>query len=151
MLSYPITKNASTYAVIGATNAASLFANLAFLTPQWFRFRVWVKDFLKNVEKICGAKVCLLEKTIFPGGLATTGCILHYLPLSDCRGNQVTFGISEELLHASLKYGPGDVPEGARGVVGLLPGQAPYHRGCFPQGYRTKPWRIFQLSGFGGK
>lgn len=46
-------------------------------------------------------------------------------------------------------YGPGDVPEGARGVVGLLPGQAPYHRGCFPQGYRTKPWRIFQLSGFG--
>ena len=57
-----------------------------------------------------GAKVCLLEKTVFPGGLATTGCILHYLPLSDCRGNQVTFGISEELLHASLKYGPGDVP-----------------------------------------
>ena len=23
------------------------------------------------------------------------------------------------------------------------------HRGGFPQGYRTKPWRIFQLSGFG--
>jgi hypothetical protein len=57
-----------------------------------------------------GAKTCLLEKTVFPGGLATTGCILHYLPLSDCRGNQVTFGISEELLLASLKYGPGDVP-----------------------------------------
>ena len=57
-----------------------------------------------------GAKVCLIEKTIFPGGLATTGCILHYLPLSDCRGNQATFGIAEELLHASLKYGPGEVP-----------------------------------------
>lgn len=57
-----------------------------------------------------GAKTCLIEKTVYPGGLATTGCILHYLPLSDCRGNQATFGISEELLLASLKYGPGDVP-----------------------------------------
>lgn len=34
-------------------------------------------------------------------------------------------------------------------MQGALPGQAPFHRGCFPQGYRTKPWRIFQLSGFG--
>ena len=46
-------------------------------------------------------------------------------------------------------YGPGDVPAEHRAVMGNLPGEAPYHRGCFPQGYRTKPWRIFQLSGFG--
>jgi methylmalonyl-CoA mutase N-terminal domain/subunit len=46
-------------------------------------------------------------------------------------------------------YGPEDVPAEHRAVMGSLPGQAPYHRGCFPQGYRTKPWRIFQLSGFG--
>ncbi len=46
-------------------------------------------------------------------------------------------------------YGPDDVPADHRRVAGGLPGQAPYHRGCFPQGYRTKPWRIFQLSGFG--
>ncbi len=46
-------------------------------------------------------------------------------------------------------YGPDDVPAGHRAVVGTLPGEAPFHRGCFPQGYRTKPWRIFQLSGFG--
>lgn len=29
------------------------------------------------------------------------------------------------------------------------PGNPPYLRGAFAGGYRTKPWRIFQLSGFG--
>ena len=57
-----------------------------------------------------GCKTCLIEKTVFPGGLATSGCVLYYLPLSDNRGNQVTFGIAEELLLASIKYGPGDIP-----------------------------------------
>lgn len=33
--------------------------------------------------------------------------------------------------------------------MGQLPGSQPFHRGCFAEGYRTKPWRIFQLSGFG--
>ncbi len=46
-------------------------------------------------------------------------------------------------------YGPDDVPADHRQVMGTLPGQAPFHRGGFAQGYRTKPWRIFQLSGFG--
>jgi methylmalonyl-CoA mutase N-terminal domain/subunit len=46
-------------------------------------------------------------------------------------------------------YGPEDVPESHRAVMGTRPGQAPFHRGGFAQGYRTKPWRIFQLSGFG--
>ena len=46
-------------------------------------------------------------------------------------------------------YGPDDVPAEHRALMGGLPGDAPYHRGCFPQGYRSKPWRIFQLSGFG--
>jgi len=29
------------------------------------------------------------------------------------------------------------------------PGEAPYTRGAYPGMYRTKPWRIFQLSGYG--
>jgi len=57
-----------------------------------------------------GARVGLIEKTIFPGGLATTGNVFIYLPLSDSRGRQVTFGLAEELLGAALKYGPGDIP-----------------------------------------
>ncbi len=58
----------------------------------------------------CGCKTALLEKSILLGGLATAGLVYIYLPLCDGRGHQVTFGISEELLHASMKYGPGDVP-----------------------------------------
>lgn len=57
-----------------------------------------------------GQKTALIEKTVFTGGLATTGLIYIYLPLCDGNGTQVTFGLSEELLLASLKYGPGEVP-----------------------------------------
>jgi len=57
-------------------------------------------------------KVALVEKTVFWGGLATSGMILIYLPLCDGNGTQVTYGISEELLKASIKYGPGKIPTG---------------------------------------
>ena len=56
-----------------------------------------------------GQKTCLIEKTVFTGGLATTGNVLIYLPISDRKGNQVTFGLSEELMRESVKYGPGEV------------------------------------------
>lgn len=62
-----------------------------------------------------GQKTALIEKTIFTGGLATAGLILIYLPLCDGNGTQVTFGITEELLLASTKYGPGEVPDWQKG------------------------------------
>jgi methylmalonyl-CoA mutase N-terminal domain/subunit len=34
-------------------------------------------------------------------------------------------------------------------VGDTAPGAAPFARGAYPQMYRSKPWRIFQLSGFG--
>jgi len=61
-----------------------------------------------------GLRVALVEKTVLIGGLATMGLINIYLPLCDGCGHQVIYGIAEELLHLSLKYGPGDVPEGWR-------------------------------------
>lgn len=62
----------------------------------------------------CGMKTVLIEKTILFGGLATTGLINFYLPLCDGKGKQVSFGLTEELLRASLNYGPGSIPEGWR-------------------------------------
>ena len=59
-----------------------------------------------------GMRTALVEKTILLGGLATSGLIDVYLPLCDGHGTQVTYGIAEELLHASIRYGPGDVPSG---------------------------------------
>jgi flavin-dependent dehydrogenase len=59
-----------------------------------------------------GMSTALVEKTVLWGGLATSGLVLIYLPLCDGHGRQVTFGIAEELLRLSLKYGPGPVPPG---------------------------------------
>ncbi|HEY3751391.1 MAG TPA: acyl-CoA mutase large subunit family protein [Pseudonocardiaceae bacterium] len=43
-------------------------------------------------------------------------------------------------------YTRDDVP----GTLGdTAPGAAPFARGAYPEMYRSKPWRIFQLSGFG--
>ena len=61
-----------------------------------------------------GLHTALVEKTVLVGGLATTGLVNIYLPLCDGLGHQVTYGIAEELLHLSIKYGPGDVPDGWR-------------------------------------
>lgn len=57
-----------------------------------------------------GSKTCLIEKEYALGGLATLGLIVIYLPLCDGRGRQVISGISEELLKASLRYAPGNLP-----------------------------------------
>ena len=47
--------------------------------------------------------------------------------------------------HYSLE----DIPKEYRETLASAPGEPPFHRGAYPKGYRTKPWRIFQLSGFG--
>ena len=52
-----------------------------------------------------GKKVLLIEKQYLLGGLATAGLVTIYLPLCDGFGKQVSFGIAEELLRLSIKYG----------------------------------------------
>ncbi|MBR6604204.1 MAG: FAD-dependent oxidoreductase [Clostridia bacterium] len=51
-----------------------------------------------------GAKVLLLEKQVNLGGLATGGLISWYEPLCDSTGNQIVYGIAEELIKLSVKY-----------------------------------------------
>ncbi len=47
-----------------------------------------------------------------PGGLSTLGLVTIYLPLCDGMGNQLSFGIAEELLKLSVRYGAaGPLPE----------------------------------------
>ena len=52
-----------------------------------------------------GAKVCILEKMFMLGGLGTSGLITIYLPICDGMGNQVSFGLAEELLKLSVEHG----------------------------------------------
>lgn len=53
----------------------------------------------------CGAKTLLMEKQINLGGLATVGLISWYEPLCDGKGKQMIYGIGEELIKLSMKYG----------------------------------------------
>jgi len=48
-------------------------------------------------------------------------------------------------------YGPDNPPESLRNIARDLPppGQYPYTRGLFPQGYRTRLWTMRQFAGFG--
>ncbi len=46
-------------------------------------------------------------------------------------------------------YSAEDIPVSYRPALDSAPGTAPFQRGAYPLGYRSKPWRIFQLSGFG--
>ncbi len=55
-----------------------------------------------------GKKTILFEKQYMLGGLATAGLVTIYLPLCDGFGKQVSFGIAEELLRLSIKYGAED-------------------------------------------
>ena len=49
--------------------------------------------------------VILLEREYGLGGMATLGLITIYLPLDDGEGEQVIFGLGEELLRLSIKHG----------------------------------------------
>ena len=59
-----------------------------------------------------GKSVVLFEKEYMLGGLGTAGLVTIYLPLCDGFGHQVSFGIAEELLRLSIRYGAeGSYPE----------------------------------------
>lgn len=52
-----------------------------------------------------GKRVILLEREYALGGMATLGLVTIYLPLCDGMGNQLVYGIGEELLRLSIAHG----------------------------------------------
>ncbi|MBQ1264474.1 MAG: FAD-dependent oxidoreductase, partial [Oscillospiraceae bacterium] len=52
-----------------------------------------------------GLKTILMEKQCNLGGLATVGLISWYEPLCDGKGQQMVFGIAEELIKLTYKHG----------------------------------------------
>lgn len=61
-----------------------------------------------SAKRAGAKKVVLIEREFMLGGLATAGLVTIYLPICDGRGNQVNFGIAEELFRLSIKYGAED-------------------------------------------
>ncbi len=58
-----------------------------------------------------GVTVLLMEKSFNLGGLATGGLISWYEPLCDGEGHQMIYGIAEELIRLSAKYGFDNLPQ----------------------------------------
>ena len=58
-----------------------------------------------------GSRVLLIEKSFNLGGLATGGLISWYEPLCDGAGKHIIYGIAEELIRLSGKYGFENLPE----------------------------------------
>lgn len=65
-----------------------------------------------------GKKVLLAEKQAVLGGLATSGLIYIYLPISDELDRPVASGITEELLKRCQDYGPFTLHEKWSGIPG---------------------------------
>ena len=57
-----------------------------------------------------GLRTALVEKMVLCGGLATAGLINIYVQLCDGHGHQMIYGIAEEMMHLSQRYGPGEIP-----------------------------------------
>ncbi|MGI6743819.1 MAG: FAD-dependent oxidoreductase [Eubacteriales bacterium] len=64
-----------------------------------------------------GCSVILFEKSMMLGGLATLGLVNWFVPMDDGKGRQVIFGMAEEFLRLSIKYGYGNVNPGWKNGV----------------------------------
>lgn len=60
--------------------------------------------------KRMGKTVLLIEKSLTLGGLATLGLINLFVPMCNGRGKQIIYGMAEELLRESIKYGYDTIP-----------------------------------------
>ena len=58
-----------------------------------------------------GKRVLLIEESTILGGLATLGLINLFVPMCNGRGKQIIFGLAEEFLRFSLKYGWATIPK----------------------------------------
>ena len=97
-----------------------------------------------------GKKVLLVEKQSALGGLATSGLIYIYLPISDDRDKVIASSITEELLIRSQEYGPFSLAEKWGGASDGNPGNSRHkdYICCFsPAGYMLTLEKMVQESG----
>ena len=73
-----------------------------------------------------GKQVLLIEKSTMLGGLATLGLINLFVPMCNGRGTQIIFGLAEEFLRYSIKYGWAKIPEEWRNGAPEKPTQVRY-------------------------
>ncbi len=96
-----------------------------------------------------GKKVILVEKQCVPGGLATSGLIYIYLPISDDRNVKIAGGLPEELLKQCQEYGPFTIEEKWSNIPGAGSGtHSDRYCCCFsPAGYALTLEKMLRESG----
>ena len=96
-----------------------------------------------------GKRVALIEKQCVLGGLATSGLIYIYLPISDDRDVKIAGGLTEELLLRCQEYGPFAVGAKWGGAANADCGQpGPRYQCCFsPAGYELTLEKMIRESG----
>lgn len=96
-----------------------------------------------------GKKVLLVEKQSVPGGLATSGLIYIYLPISDDHDRIIASSITEELLLNCQEYGPFSLSEKWGGTKEGYPGnERDACLCCFsPAGYMLTLDKMVRSSG----
>ncbi len=52
-----------------------------------------------------GKKTLIIEKSLQFGGLATIGLVNYFVPMCNGRGTQICFGMADEMLNLSYRYG----------------------------------------------
>ena len=75
-------------------------------------------------SRVKGTRVCIVENFCLPGGLATIGNVIVYLPLCDGRGHQVCGGLAEAQSRMSVAC-----EKEAKRNVGILPVPACWNKG----------------------
>ena len=73
-----------------------------------------------------GKSVLLIEKSTMLGGLATLGLINLFVPMCNGRGTQIIYGLAEEFLRYSVRYGWAKIPDEWRNGEPATPTEVRY-------------------------
>ena len=94
-----------------------------------------------------GKSVLLIEKSTMLGGLATLGLINLFVPMCNGRGKQIIFGLAEEFLRFSIRYGWAKIPAEWRNGQPETPTEARYIARYSPNIFAIALTEFFAVEG----
>ena len=94
-----------------------------------------------------GKQALVIEKSTILGGLATLGLINLFVPMCNGRGTQIIFGLAEEFLRYSIRYGWAKIPEEWRNGAPEKPTEVRYTARFSPNIFALALTEFFAVEG----
>ena len=94
-----------------------------------------------------GKSVLLIEKSTMLGGLATLGLINLFVPMCNGRGTQIIYGLAEEFLRYSVRYGWAKIPDEWRNGEPATPTEVRYIARYSPNIFALALTEFFAVEG----